>query len=83
MDMAFLRRAEQMLARAEPAPLDHRLLVASIDSLRPPPPNARQGVRAIDPLVEILVNGSARREAILAQQGCFNRAEAGRAVEEA
>lgn len=86
MDMAFLQRASRMLERSVPAPLDHRLLLATL-ALRPPPagergPRCAERVQAADedPLVELLLAGPAWRQAQSAQRGCFSRAEAGRRV---
>ena len=88
MDMAFLQRAGRMLGEREPAPLDHKLLLAAL-ALRAPRPAPRrpacgEGCRVQaadeDPLVELLLAGPAWRQAQSAQRGCFSRAEAGRRV---
>ncbi len=80
MDMAFFRRAERMLAPHAPARLDHALLLASLAARRAPPPCQPANECVEDPLIEILLGGSAWRNASSAQCGCFNRAEAGRRI---
>ena len=85
MDMAFLRRAEQMLAERHPARMEHQELLAALWAERaaraaqapPLTPCARTDE---DPLIEILLGGPDRRRALVAQRGCFSRAEAGRRV---
>jgi hypothetical protein len=87
MDMAFLYRAERMLAQGQPARIDHSILVATLAAQRAhvkiedegrPLPTA--SLAADEPLVELLLGGPARRQALSAQQGCFSRAEAGRLI---
>ncbi len=87
MDMAFLHRAERMLAQGQPARIDHSILVATLAAQRahgrieperrPLPPDS---LGADEPLVELLLGGPARQKALSAQQGCFSRAEAGRHI---
>ena len=88
MDMAFLRRAERMLAD-QPARIDHAILVAALAAQREA--NGRAAVRASvaatleagrgeEPMVELLLGGPSWRQALWAQRGCFSRAEAGRRV---
>ena len=88
MDMAFLRRAQRMLDKREPAPLDFPMLLASLAAQRAAGDGAQakavicEGPRPgeEEPLVELLVAGSGWREAVSAQQGCFSRAEVKRRV---
>jgi hypothetical protein len=87
MDMAFLRRAERMLAEQRPAPLDHSVLLAALAaqqsvrgaalSVSAP---AESGMAEADALAEILRAGPGWRKAMAAQRGSFSRAEAGRRV---
>ena len=86
--MAFLRRAEQMLAESQPARLDHQLLLDVLAAQRVPQ-TAEETDRATelqaseggeDPLVEVLLGGDGYRQARSQQRGCFSRAEAGRHV---
>jgi hypothetical protein len=65
MDLAFLRRAERMLARdhAEPA-LDYGILVAALAAHQAASPAARAA--------ELLSCGPAWRRAARAQRGSFN-----------
>ena len=89
MDMAFLRRAEQMLGDREPVRLDHALLMAALAAQQAASAAARsqgEGPRARvdgapdDPLTELLLAGPAWRRAASQQRGCFSRAEAGRRI---
>jgi hypothetical protein len=88
MDMAFLRRAQHMLAQHHPVRIDHSILVAALAAEReahgapirlhlPPPPETACGE---EPMVELLIGGPGWRQALWAQRGCFSRAEAGRRV---
>jgi hypothetical protein len=87
MDMAFLRRAEQLLGDREPVRLDHALLMAALAaqqsataSARPraDTPRLREEGASEDPLTELLLAGPGWRRAASQQGGCFSRAEAGR-----
>ena len=85
--MAFLRRAERMLAARHVPRLDHAMLVATLAAHRPQAPASGHtpiseptGPGVEDPLVELLLAGPDWRRAISAQRGCFSRAEAGRRV---
>ena len=87
--MAFLRRAERMLGEREPARLDHSLLVAALSAQQMAAALARAqtAVPAAamdrvedDPLIELLLAGPGWRRAASVQRGCFNRAEAGRRI---
>ena len=87
MDMAFLRRAERLFARSEPAPLDHMMLVAALAAGRASggqgtaEPSGQSAAEPVEePLVELLTAGPDWRRASSAQRGCFSRAEAGRRV---
>ncbi|MGZ8998261.1 MAG: hypothetical protein ACXW2T_05315 [Allosphingosinicella sp.] len=81
MDMAFLLRAQRLLADQPAAKLDFAVLTAVLAAQRAagaaatqPPPVAKNE----EALVELLVAGPDWRKAASAQQGCFSRAEAGR-----
>jgi hypothetical protein len=84
MDLSFFRRAERVFARRSAAPLDYRVLVATLEALQSASPAARS-VRLArettdlapshDPLVELLLGGSAWRDAVGTQRGCFNRGQ--------
>jgi hypothetical protein len=87
MDMAFLRRAERLLAARHVTRLDHAMLVATLAAHRPHMP--KSAGRAVDepagpsveePIVELLLCGPDWQRAISAQRGCFSRAEAGRRI---
>jgi hypothetical protein len=87
MDLAFLRRAERMLANRQPARLDHSMLCAALAAqrlvdaaahLQGPAGGTSQPVD--DPLTELLTAGPGWREALADQCGCFSRAEAGRRI---
>ncbi|HEX8642151.1 MAG TPA: hypothetical protein VF704_13485 [Allosphingosinicella sp.] len=88
MDMAFLDRAERMLALGEPARIDHSILLATLAAQRRE--NGSHGVSieaavtggALDeePLIELVLAGPTWRQALAAQRGCFSRAEAGRRI---
>ena len=89
MDMAFLRRAERHCwTTAEPARLDHALLMAALAAQqsasaagRPRRPTRRRPpARRDDPLIELLLAGPGWRRAAVGQRGCFSRAEAGRRI---
>ena len=76
MDMAFLQRARRMLGDSHAAPLDHRLLLASLAGRAMLRADSDPAIE--EPLVELLSAGPDWRHAARAQAGCFNRAEAGR-----
>jgi hypothetical protein len=89
MDMAFLRRAEQILGDRQPARLDHALLVAALAAQQTASAAARPQAGASrprvdgasdDPLTELLLAGPGWRRAASQQGGCFSRAEAGRRI---
>ena len=81
MDMAFLQRAEGMLAARAPAPLDHALLLASLDArrgaVRPSGPPIDETIEGADDRASGWWWGLARVR-FSRSCGCFNRAEAGR-----
>ena len=87
MDMSFLGRARRMMASRTPAPLDYRVLVATLEAMQSASPAARAEIRcarggdpdapACEPLVDILLAAPAWSDAIAAQEGCFNRDVAG------
>ena len=82
MDLAFLRRAERMLARehAAPAALDYGLLVATLAAHQAQSATAKAAAAATrrrwerpnDALAELLSAGPAWRGAVRAQRGSFN-----------
>ena len=85
MDLTFFRRAEQRFASPSAARLDYGVLIATLDALQSASPAARalrgcggEGIVALgrDPVVELILGGSAWREAIEAQCGSFHRAVA-------
>jgi hypothetical protein len=87
MDMAFLHRADRMLAHGEPARIDHSMLVATLAAQRQAQAAIRTRPAAVaayppsdEPLVELLLGGPSRHQALAAQRGCFSRAEAGRKI---
>jgi hypothetical protein len=84
MDLSFSRRAEAVFARRGAAPLDYRVLVATLEAIQSASPAARSirsGPEAADmspghdPIVELLLGGPSWRDAVAAQRGCFNRAQ--------
>ncbi len=89
MDMAFLHRAERMLAHGQPVRIDHSILLATLAAQRQA--HVRLSIRTEgraptastvreEPLVELLLGGPSWRQALSAQRGCFSRAEAGRTI---
>ncbi len=85
MDLSFFRRAQMRFAAGAPARLDYRVLIATLEAMQSASPAARAvrgfgGERAEAPrqdaLVELLLGGSGWREALIAQDGCFNAAQA-------
>lgn len=78
MDIAFLRRARRMLGEAQPARLEHDVLLAALAAERGlARAEGGEGVFE-DALVEVLSCGPGWRQAASSQRGCFNRVEAGR-----
>jgi hypothetical protein len=81
MDLAFLRRAERMLAReqAVPAAIDYGLMVATLCAHQAGSATAKAAAAASrrgwerpnDALAEILTAGPAWRRAVRAQRGSF------------
>lgn len=87
MDLSFFRRGQTRFASRSAAHLDYGVLVATLDAIQATSATARalRGVRsgpgiatAPNPLIDILLGGSGWREAIEAQGGCFNPAQASR-----
>ena len=87
MDLSFFRRSQSSFASRAPARLDYGVLVATLDAMQSASAAARS-VRGLgtpgaatprqDPLVELLLGGPGWREALTAQGGCFNQAQAAR-----
>jgi hypothetical protein len=85
MDLSFFRRAQMRFATGAPARLDYGVLVATLEAMQSASAAAR-AVRGLggegaaaprqDALVELLCGGPAWREALIAQGGCFNPAQA-------
>jgi len=84
MDLSFFRRAQTRFARGSAARLDYGVLVATLEAMQSSSAAAR-AVRGLsvegasppqDALVELLLGGPTWREAVLAQAGSFNRAQA-------
>ena len=79
MDESFRFRAKRLLDGSEPAPLDYALLRTALAAQAAASEAARALARAApppaEPIGEILLAGSAWKEAASAQRGCFNRAE--------
>ena len=71
MDLAFSRRADRSIDRAQPR-LDYDVLVASLAALQSPQAGTDCSVH--DPLIELLTGGPDWRKAVTLQDGCFNRA---------
>ena len=84
MDMAFLRRAERMLAPRQPAPLDHPVLLAALAACEVTRGAGQGGIGVFEgpdePLVELMLGGTGWRRALPELAGCFSRAEAGRRI---
>jgi hypothetical protein len=84
MDLSFFRRAEARFAGRSPARLDYRVLVATLATMQSASPAARAAagtgegsmISRHGPLVELLLGGPSWREAVAAQAGCFNQAQA-------
>jgi len=79
MDESFHLRAARLLDGSEPARLDYGMLRATLAAQAAASEAARAQARAApppaEPIGEILLAGSAWKEAASAQRGCFNRAE--------
>ena len=84
MDLSFFRRAQRVFARGSAAPLDYRVLIATLEALQSASPAARSarssgesGVLAPrqDPIVELLLGTPAWRDAVGAQGGSFSRSQ--------
>jgi hypothetical protein len=81
MDESFQLRARRQRDPAQPAPLDFSMLNATLSAQACASAAARAQARAAppaEPIGEIVLAGSGWREAVGAQRGCFNRAEARR-----
>jgi hypothetical protein len=87
MDLGFFRRRQASFANRSTAGLDYGVLVASLDAMQAASATARMlrsrpceagAAPGTNPLVEILLGGANWREAIAAQCGCFNPAQAQR-----
>ncbi len=87
MDLSFFRRAQSGFASRSAARLDYGVLVATLEAMQSASAAARavrgfggQGAAAPrqDALVELLLGGGGWREALNAQGGCFNAAQAAR-----
>ena len=85
MDLSFFRRAQSRFASRTPARLDYGVLVATLEAAQSASVAARTvrglGIAGMaaprqDALVELLLGGPDWREALAAQGGCFNRAQA-------
>lgn len=85
MDLSFFRNAQARFASRSAARLDYRVLVATLAAMQSASAAARavrapgsEGKAAFrhDPLVELLLGGPGWRDAVAAQGGCFNRAQA-------
>ena len=88
MDLSFVRSAQMRFARGAAACLDYRVLVATLAAAQSTTAAAR-AVRGTwttgeappqqHVLVELLLGGPHWRDAVIAQRGCFNPAQAGSA----
>ena len=86
MDLSSFRRAGQGFASRADARLDYGVLVATLDAHQAASPTARAQQRSAgaqgpapsrhNPLVILLLGGHGWRDALTAQGGCFNRAQA-------
>ena len=91
MDLAFLLRAERMLARQAASAIDHRVLVAALAAHQAASATARAARRRSDggwerpnaALAELLAGGPAWREARRVQRGSFHSGAAERSAKEA
>ena len=89
MDVAFLLRAQRLLADRQPAKLDFSVLTAAVAARQSTGQVVRSQSRIAqvhgrngqeEALVELLLAGPGWRQAASVQQGCFSRAEAGRGI---
>ncbi len=89
MDETFQLRARRLLDGRQPARLDFSVLRAALGAQQAASAAACAQARAADrsapaaqsdPLTELVLAGPGWRQAVSAQRGCFNRAEAGRRV---
>jgi hypothetical protein len=87
MDMAFLLRAQRLLADRQSAKLDFAVLTAALAARRSIEPRCQnqkskkvQVQEGEEALVEVVLGGPKWRQAASKQQGCFSRAEAGRRI---
>ena len=85
MDLSFFRRARMRFANGAPANLDYGVLVATLEAMQTGSAAARavrglsaEGIAAPrqGALVELLLGGPGWHEALIAQRGCFNAAQA-------
>ena len=85
MDLSFFRRAQMRFASRAPARLDYGVLVATLEAAQSASA-AAGAVRELGPsgtgappqhaMAELLLGGPSWREALIAQGGSFNRAQA-------
>jgi hypothetical protein len=85
MDLGFFLNRERFVRRSA-ARVEYRVLVATLEAMQTATAAARAEVVANregsdpgvgqDPLVELVLGGSAWRDAIVAQGGCFHAAHA-------
>jgi hypothetical protein len=85
MDLGFFINRERLVRRSA-ARVEYRVLVATLEAMQTATASARAEVVANgqgsdpgvgqDPLVELVLGGSAWRDAIVAQGGCFHAAHA-------
>jgi hypothetical protein len=87
MDLGFFQRREASFAGRSAARLDYGVLVATLDAMQASSASARalrsvtceaDAAAGANPLVEILLGRAGWREAIAAQCGSFNPAQAQR-----
>jgi hypothetical protein len=85
MDLGYFLNRERLVRRST-ARVEYRVLVATLEAMQTASAAARAEVTANgqggdqeagqDPLVELVLGGSAWRDAIVAQGGCFHAAHA-------
>jgi hypothetical protein len=85
MDLGYFLNRERLVRRSA-ARVEYRVLVATLEAMQTVSAAARAEVTANgrgadpgpghDPLVELVLGGSAWRDAIVAQGGCFHAAHA-------
>ncbi len=87
MDLSFFRRAQTKFGSRSAARLDYGVLVATLDAVQAASSAARAlrgfgaeagAAMSRDPLVELILGGPGWRDAIAAQGGSFNPAQAQR-----